>query len=129
MTTQQRLRKAIHILLLLLFVTWMGGDLSAQGIITLLTPNGGEIILSGQLYTVQWEAAPEAVKYHLMYSTDNGITWVLIKDGVTGASYYWYVPALIENNTDCRLKIIGLNSSDEIVGEYISALFTIESAN
>ena len=43
--------------------------------VTLLAPNGGEIIPSGSVYTIEWEAAEEVKTFKLKYSMDNGATW------------------------------------------------------
>ena len=43
--------------------------------ISVLTPDGGEIIPSGSLYTTRWETSPQAEKFDLLYSLNNGTTW------------------------------------------------------
>ena len=40
--------------------------------VQLLAPNGGEILPSGSLYSIQWGAPSEAVSFKLEYSTNNG---------------------------------------------------------
>jgi hypothetical protein len=95
--------------------------------ITLLSPNGGEVIPSGSTYAIQWEAPPEAVKFTLRYSINNGSTWKAIVINRTDTRYYWHVPALSNNKTSCLVKVIGFNSSGTKVGEDISdSTFTIE---
>jgi hypothetical protein len=44
------------------------------GSMTLLTPNGGEVLASGFPYTISWTAPSSAVKFKLKYSVDNGRT-------------------------------------------------------
>jgi hypothetical protein len=100
---------------------------SAPPTIFLLTPNGGEVIPSGSTYTIQWEAPPEAVKFTLRYSINNGSTWKTIASNRTGTSYDWHVPTLSNNKTTCLVKVMGFNSSGTKVGEDISdSTFTIE---
>jgi len=95
--------------------------------VTLLSPNGSEVIPSGSTYAVQWEAPPEAVKFTLRYSINNGLTWKRIAINRTGTSYDWHVPALSNNKTKCLVGVIGFNSSGTKVGEDQSdSTFTIE---
>ena len=90
-------------------------------------PNGGEVILSGSTYTIRWGAPLEAVKFTLRYSINNGATWKLMAKNITGTSYNWNVPALLNNKNGCLVKVIGFNSSGTKVGEDTSdATFTIE---
>jgi len=43
--------------------------------LTIIEPNGGEVIPSGSIYTIRWEASPAAVQFDLLYSLNNGTTW------------------------------------------------------
>lgn len=95
--------------------------------VNLLSPNGGEVIPSGSTYTIQWLASPEAVKFDLMYSLNNGTTLVTIANNVTGNSYNWKVPKPLANKKRCFVKVIGYNASGIKVGEDTSdSTFTIE---
>jgi hypothetical protein len=95
--------------------------------ITILSPNGGEAIPSGSIYTIRWNASSGAVKFTLRYSLNNGSTWKLIASNRTGTSYDWNVPILSNNKKNCLVKVIGFNSSGTKVGEDISdSTFTIE---
>jgi hypothetical protein len=96
-------------------------------IFSLLSPNGGEVVPSGSTYTMRWNAPPEAVKFTLRYSINNGATWKLMAKNITGTSYNWNVPILSNNKRECLVKVIGFNSSGTKVGEDTSdATFTIE---
>lgn len=92
-----------------------------------LSPNGGEVIPSGSIYTISWNAPPEAEKFTLEYSKNNGQTWILIKDNVTGTSYNWTVPTPLKNRKNCLVKVIGYDASNVEVSEDTSdGTFTIE---
>jgi hypothetical protein len=96
-------------------------------ILALLSPNGVEVIPSGSTYAIRWNTPPEAVKFTLKYSLNNGSTWKLIASNRTGTSYDWHVPTLSNNKTKCLVKVIGFNSSGTKVGEDTSdSTFTIE---
>jgi PKD repeat protein len=95
--------------------------------VSLLTPNGGEVIPSGSTYSIQWQAPPEAAKFDLMYSKNNGLTWLTIANNVTGLSYNWTVPKPLANKRNCLVKVIGYDASSLKIGEDTSdATFTIE---
>jgi len=102
--------------------------------ITLLVPNGGEVIPSGSTYTIKWSAPANAVKFDLRYSLNNGTTWITIANKVAGTScntdkkcYNWRVPKPLNNNRTCLVKVIGFKSSGVKVGEDRSnSTFTIE---
>jgi hypothetical protein len=95
--------------------------------LTLLSPNGGEEIPSGSTYTIRWSAPPEAVKFKLQYSKDNGKTWILIASNVTGTSYNWPIPIFFDNKKQCLVKVKAFNSSGVQIGKDVSdSTFTIE---
>jgi len=133
-----------------IFVGWSGGGCSGTGFceitmnadavvtatfteapttLTLLSPNGGEVIPSGSTYTIQWEAPSWAVSFKLLYSLKNGApgTWVPIANNVPGTSQDWIVPTPRNNKTKCRVKVIGYDFSEKKVGaDRSDRPFTIE---
>jgi hypothetical protein len=84
--------------------------------LTVITPNGGEVIPSGRPYTIQWTAPSLGeVKYKILYSMDNGATWKLIASDVIGTSYNWDpVPVPPGNRTSCYVKVIGYNANVKV---------------
>jgi hypothetical protein len=97
--------------------------------IRLLSPNGGEVIPSGSTYTITWSVPPEAVRFDIGYSLENGApgTWKLIASNVTEHSYNWTVPAPDGNKNTCRVGVRGYNVSGGVVGTDTSDNpFTIE---
>jgi hypothetical protein len=94
---------------------------------TVLQPNGGEILPAGSSSTISWGASSQASKFKLQYSVDNGTTWKLIASDVTGASYVWQVPVLKNTQLRCRVKVIGYDSKGVKAGEDRSdSTFTIQ---
>lgn len=93
------------------------------------TPNGGEVIPSGSIYSIKWIASHEAVKFDLGYSLDDGApgTWKLIASGLTDYSYNVTVPALDGNKNKCRVGVRGYNTLGGVIGTDTSDNpFTIE---
>ena len=89
-----------------------------NGAINVLSPTAGEEIPSGSSsYTISWEAPAEAVKFKLMLSIDNGLTWTTIANNVLTTSYTWpAVSTLRGNKKKCIIKVIGYDASDVKVG-------------
>jgi len=95
--------------------------------ITLIEPNGGEVVPSGSTYAVQWLAPLEMASFKLKYSTNNGKKWIPIDSGITDRSYDWTVPTPPKNKTKCLVKVIGYDASDKKVGaDKSDSTFTIE---
>jgi hypothetical protein len=104
----------------------------ADNDMSLLTPGDGEIIPSGALYPVSWMAPPQAVKFKLAYSMDNGTIWMPINnnDFVPGPSYNWTVPTPMGNKKKCLVKLVGYDAFNRKVGSDKSdAPFAIEVIN
>jgi protein involved in ribonucleotide reduction len=91
-------------------------DVSIQKL-TLITPNGGEVIPSGKPYTIEWTALSQAEKFKIFYSMDNGATWILITSDATGTSHSWTVPVPPSNKSSCYVKVVGYSASNPKVGE------------
>jgi hypothetical protein len=107
------------------------GDLkyATNEALALLSPNASGVIPSGSTYTIEWRAYPEAVRFDIGYSLENGApgTWKLIASNITEHSYNWTVPAPDGNKNTCRVGMRGYNASSGVVGTDISNNpFTIE---
>jgi len=95
--------------------------------VTVLSPNGGEIIPSGSSFSIQWAAPPQAVRFKLSYSVDNGLSWKQIESAATGNLYPWQVPTTKRNRKTCLIRVIGYDASNRVVGQDTSDKpFTIE---
>ena len=112
--------------------TTVTGNFTIAGrFITVTSPNGGEVIPSGSVFSVQWVSPSDAVKFVLMYSVDNGITWVSIPNAsnvITGTSYNWTVPKPWDNRKNkCLIKVKGYDTKGIKIGADKSNVpFTIE---
>jgi hypothetical protein len=94
--------------------------------VMVMSPNGGEVIPSGGSFTIQWGAPSTAVKFNISYTLD-GSSYTTIANKVTGTAYNWTVPKPSANSALCKVKVVGLDSSNQSVGtDFSDANFTIE---
>ena len=95
--------------------------------IVLLAPNGGDVLATGSLSTIQWGSPSQATKFNLSYSIDNGKTWKQIASNLRELSYNWQIPMLAGNKTKCLVKVVGFNENGLKVGmDKSDGIFKIE---
>jgi len=104
-----------------------GGDTDPPEV-TVLDPNGGEILVGNTSFTVQWFAddASGIASIDIWLSLDNGVTWKLQAENLTNSGSHTWFPA----NRPSALALIRVVATDNVfnVGEDDSdANFTIES--
>jgi len=104
----------VSVLLALLFTTLLVPSpepvRASSYSITLLFPNGGELLMGGSKYDITWTTSQPGYGYvTLLYSLDNGTSWTKI-DNVPNAlviggnpSYTWTVPEV--RSAHCRIKL------------------------
>lgn len=84
-------------------------------LITVLDPNGGEVIVGGEgyLYEIKWRAEDNLGidQTIILLSTDAGATYPdTIASGGFDSTYLWNVPDI--SSSECRIKIVCLDSSN-----------------
>jgi hypothetical protein len=96
--------------------------------VTVISPDGGETLTSGETFAIEWSAPATATKFRLQYSVNSGKTWQNVVSTLkTGTSYQWKVPMVASNKTGCLVKVTGYNSKGQSAGVAKSArTFTIE---
>jgi len=93
----------------------------------LIQPNGGEVIPSGSVYTIQWSPSAKTATYDVFYSNNGGKKWSRISKNVTALSLDWTTPRTRKSLTNCLVKVIGYDSAGNKVAEDISeSTFTIQ---
>lgn len=82
--------------------------------ITVTKPNGGESIMEGSSYNVQWTATGVTL-ISIQFSFDNGSSWYLIADSVENKGVYsWFpVPNLVSNQCKIRVSSNDGSGADE----------------
>ena len=101
---------------------------SINAAVHLVIPNGGDVLPSGGIYAVCWNAPSNAVKFDLMYSINNGASWNFIKT-VKGlnCTHWEEIPVVTASKKQCLVKVVGYDSASVKVGEDVSDNpFTIE---
>ncbi len=96
----------------------------------LINPNGGEIIPSGSLYTIDWDAPVQAEKVKLQYSLNNGKDWKTIQKGIVEKTYNWQVPLFKKNKNRCLVRITAYSASNRKIGvDKSDAQFKVEKSD
>ena len=78
----------------------------APSTITVLAPNGGEMLLSGSQYTIRWQSSGlGASNVKLEYSTDNGAGYLPIDANFPNSGSYLWQPLPAVDSNQCLIKI------------------------
>jgi len=84
--------------------------------VTVLSPDGGEVIPAGSQQTISWSAPPDIRTFNVQFSLDNGLTWITVGQRLTVKSILWNVPPQAVTSTKCRVRVIGFNAAGNRVG-------------
>uniref|UniRef100_A0A7C4XKK1 T9SS type A sorting domain-containing protein n=1 Tax=candidate division WOR-3 bacterium TaxID=2052148 RepID=A0A7C4XKK1_UNCW3 len=79
--------------------------------ITVVYPNGGEILMEGEDFEIIWNSNGNFPNVMLQYSIDGGSNWQTIVSSTSNdGSYHWNVPSGVWPN--CLLKVINTTDID-----------------
>ncbi len=106
---RNRMATVVIIGLMLLSLVPLQPGLGAAGEkITVRSPNGGEVLVGGQMVPITWTAGSSGGFIHVSYSVDGGTTYTLIstEDNSGGPKpvFKWRVPFNVESTT-CRIQL------------------------
>ncbi|MFH0733773.1 MAG: T9SS type A sorting domain-containing protein [bacterium] len=92
--------------------------------ILLSAPNGGEDWFNNSTHSILWNSS-SITSLGLSYSTDNGVTWILIADSVSAAlnSYSWLIPPTA--SSQALIKVF--DSNDTSIYDLSNSTFTIST--
>ena len=85
--------------------------------VNLIYPSNSEVLTSGENVTIQWQADdPDAdpLSYTVLYTPDNGSSWIPIQTDVADTCVNWTVPN-DHPNGQCQIKVIasdGVNTGE-----------------
>jgi hypothetical protein len=88
-------------------------------VIHLIGPESGRVVPAGSTFTIRWNAKPEATKFRLLYTLNNGLSWKAVHPGqqfVTGFSYDWVVATPLKTKKGCLVKVIAYNDGNTKIG-------------
>ena len=119
----------IILLLFLLIIQYgtIGGHapLQANAQLTLLNPNGYETISQGKQYPISWSFATKFSSFNVDFSRDGCKTWSSVVKDLPGDQYQyvWETWNILSGN--CRIRITGISSQQEIIQDISDNDFTI----
>ncbi len=91
--------------------------------LTLANPNGGETLLGGTNYTINWSSY-QVANVKIEYTTNGGNNWNAIANSVPNVnSYTWAVPQI--NSTNCKVRIS--DAANTTLTSMSAATFSISS--
>ncbi|MFO7525415.1 MAG: T9SS type A sorting domain-containing protein, partial [Ignavibacteriaceae bacterium] len=110
------------------FCVGVGGTfLTTQSVnqpLSIITPNGGEVITAGTDYEILWNSM-DITDVKIEFSDNNGQDWITVIDSLPSTGIYtWVVPTVLSDQ--CRIKIT--DYSDPDIFDTSDGVFTIESS-
>jgi len=106
------------------------GDDETLPIVTVTSPNGGELFYIGSMQNITWEASDDdsIASYRIEFSPNNGDTWLEIED-TTGnpLSYYIEIPDTAEAPASTRylVRVSCRDAAGNIASDVSDEMFTI----
>jgi hypothetical protein len=96
--------------------------------VSVISPNGGEIIECGSIYDITWSATANAgiTQYKIEYSLDGGSSWMPpIQDWANGnpETFAWSVPC--SSSTQCLVRISCRDQALNVGFDNSDAVFTV----
>lgn len=92
--------------------------------LSLLAPNGAEVLVAGSTYKVKWSSTGLISDVLIEYSTNGGSSWTAVNPPNTGnsGSYNWQVPTV--DSSQCLVRIT--DADNPSISDTSDAPFTIE---
>jgi len=96
-------------------------------VVTVISPNGGEILLGGNMYNITWTASDANFitdPITIEYSVDSGTSWNDVATSeMNDGGYLWSVPSL--DSSECLIRVTGADSLGKSGSDVSDAVFTI----
>ncbi len=93
--------------------------------LTIVSPNGGESLMGGDLQAVTWQSLGDIDSVKVEYSLNAGATWFLSGIAANAGSYEWQVPNQLTTNALIRISDL----SDASTYDASDDTFTIISSS
>jgi hypothetical protein len=93
-------------------------------VVKIVQPNGGETLSSGSNYPIQWEVnrtKSPVTKVNLYYTTNKGVSYVLITSIPTGDSgTHPWTPTVASTKPNCKVKVVLYGTKNVALGSDVS---------
>ena len=89
--------------------------------ISLLSPNGGEVIDGCTDYSINWNESNTSLTFNIDYSVDGGQTWISLASFYTSTSFLWSIPNIYSNS--CLIRVY--DATDPQIADQSDFVFTI----
>ncbi len=90
--------------------------------VTVLSPNGGEVLRPGDVHTVRWSSTGLIANVRLEFSPDNGATWQTITESAANTGQYaWTVPSVTTRQARIRIS----DTANASINDLSDAVFSI----
>jgi hypothetical protein len=83
-----------------------------SALLSLLAPNGGEVLNPGGSYTITWSSDTSISEVLVEYSSDNGQSWNQVAVAPNTEAYEWLVPAV--NSNQCLVRVSNASDTDVV---------------
>ncbi len=91
--------------------------------ISVLTPNGGETFLNGDIVPITWNTNGIIGLVKLEYSINNGVNWNMVEVTDNDGSFEWVAPNTVSNLVLIRVSVL----SDPTIKDENDAVFAIQA--
>ncbi len=95
--------------------------------VTVLKPNGGEVLRTGQPFLVEWRSSDNAgvAAHDVKFSADGGANFTDIATGLSGTdqSFPWTVPS--QTTTQGLIRVVARDAAGNQAGDRSDAVFSI----
>ncbi len=105
-------KAAFRFTMFIVFVSFWYSPLNAQ--IKILFPLANQTFYPDRNVGLEWSQT-ESVPVDLMYSQDNGQSWIYMAEGVRSTGYEWHMPLLDTQNVTFKVQVASLRYPTEIL--------------
>ena len=83
---------------------------------TLLYPDGGEVLKAGECTSIKWGATENAATFKLKFSSDKGKHWQTLANNLTDYSHDICIDPQDQNLKRCLFKVFGYKANGNTIG-------------
>jgi len=91
--------------------------------LTIVGPNGGERLVTGSAYPIEWTSTGTIADVILEYTNSDGSSWEMITASTENDGAYLWDPVPDANSPDCRVRITDVLSDANDVSDDVFTIF------